>query len=102
MSSFFKNLELLSFQSKVNYFLEDRNNYLNNWLLREHEKEAEVFAAYLLIPEEKLNEILKQEWVKESPNPIHDLAEEFQVSENFMRKRLMLRETLERGHDSRC
>jgi len=75
-------------KSRVNYFIEDRNDYLNNWLLREHEKEAEVFAAYLLIPEDKLNEILQQEWVKESPNPIHDLAEEFQVSENFMRKRL--------------
>jgi len=75
-------------KSRVNYFIEDRNDYLNNWLLREHEKEAEVFAAYLLIPEEKLNEILNQEWVKESPNPVPELAEEFQVSENFMRKRL--------------
>jgi len=35
--------------------------------MRKHEKEAEVFAAYLLIPEDKLNELLKQEWVKESP-----------------------------------
>ena len=69
---------------------EDRNDYLNNWLLREHEKEAEVFAAYLLVPEEKLNEILNQEWVRESPNPIPELAELFEVSENFMRKRLKL------------
>jgi len=75
-------------KSRVNYFIEDRNNYLNNWLLREHEKEAEVFAAYLLIPEDRLNEILQQDWVKESPDPIPELAEEFQVSENFMRKRL--------------
>ena len=52
-------------------------------------KEAEIFAAYLLIPEDKLNEKLKEEWVKESPDPIPELAEEFQVSENFMRKRLM-------------
>jgi Zn-dependent peptidase ImmA (M78 family) len=52
------------------------------------EKEAEVFAAYLLIPEDKLNEILEQDWVKESLDPIPALAEEFQVSENFMRKRL--------------
>jgi len=73
-------------KSKVNYFIEDRNDYLNNWLLREHEKEAEVFAAYLLIPEDKLNEILKEEWIRESPNPIPELAEEFQVSENFMKK----------------
>jgi len=48
-------------KSRVNYFIEDRNDYLNNWLLREHEKEAEVFTAYLLILEEKLNEILNQE-----------------------------------------
>lgn len=32
--------------------------------------------------------ILKQEWVKESLNPIPELAEKFQVSENFIRKRL--------------
>ena len=75
-------------KSRVNYFIEERNNYLNNWLLREHEKEAEVFAAYLLIPEDKLNAILQQEWVKESPNPISELAEEFQVSPHFMTKRL--------------
>jgi hypothetical protein len=30
--------------------------------------------------------ILKEEWVKESPNLIPELTEEFQVSENFMRK----------------
>ncbi|KPV62602.1 MAG: hypothetical protein AOA65_1729 [Candidatus Bathyarchaeota archaeon BA1] len=40
------------------------------------------------MPEEKLNVILREEWVKESPDPILELAEEFQVSENFMRKRL--------------
>ncbi|MEO0242800.1 MAG: ImmA/IrrE family metallo-endopeptidase [candidate division WOR-3 bacterium] len=73
---------------KVNYFIEDKERRFNNWLMRKQEKEAEIFAAYYLIPEEKLNEILKQEWVKESPNPIPELAEEFQVSENFMRKRL--------------
>ena len=55
-------------------------------MLREHEIEAEVFAAYLLVPEEKLNEILNQEWVKESPNPIPALAEEFCVSPRFMKK----------------
>jgi Zn-dependent peptidase ImmA (M78 family) len=54
---------------------------------RRQEKEAEVFAAYLLIPEDKLNEKLREEWVKESPDPIPELAEEFQVSENFMRKK---------------
>jgi len=88
-------------KSRVNYFIEDRNDYLNNWLLREHEKEAEVFAAYLLIPEDKLDIILQQEWVKESSDPISELAEEFQVSENFIRKRLKFKETLEnRGYDN--
>jgi hypothetical protein len=38
-----------------------------------------------------LNEKLKEEWVQESLDPIPELAEEFQVSENFMRKRLELR-----------
>jgi hypothetical protein len=35
-----------------------------------------------------LNEKLKEEWVKESPDPIPELAEEFQVSPHFMRTRL--------------
>jgi len=42
----------------------------------------------ILIPKDKLNEKLEEEWVKESPDPIPELAEEFQVSENFLRKRL--------------
>jgi Zn-dependent peptidase ImmA (M78 family) len=44
-----------------------------------------VFAAYLLIPEEKLNEKLKEECVKESPNPIPELAEVFLASERLLR-----------------
>jgi Zn-dependent peptidase ImmA (M78 family) len=52
------------------------------------EREADLFATYLLIPEEKLNSILEQDWIKESPDPIPELAEEFQVSPYFMRKRL--------------
>jgi Zn-dependent peptidase ImmA (M78 family) len=55
------------------------------------EREADLFATYLLIPEEKLNSILEQEWIKESPDPIPELAEEFQVSQNFMRKKLQLK-----------
>jgi len=35
-----------------------------------------------------LNKKLKEEWVIESSDPIPELAEEFQVSENFMKKRL--------------
>jgi hypothetical protein len=40
-------------------------------------------ARYLLIPEDKLNEKLKEEWVEESQDPIPELAEEFQVSEKL-------------------
>jgi Zn-dependent peptidase ImmA (M78 family) len=79
--------------TKVNYFLDERDDRFNYWKQRRQEKEAEVFAAYLLIPEDKLNEKLKEEWVQESPDPVPELAEEFQVSENFMRKRLKLRES---------
>jgi len=79
---------------KVNYFLDERDDRFNYWKQRRQEKEAEIFAAYLLIPEDKLNEKLREEWVQESSDPIPELAEEFQVSENFMRKRLELEKLL--------
>lgn len=75
-------------KKKANYFLNDKDDYFNRLKVREKEREAELFAAYYLIPEEKLNEILEEEWVQESPDPIRELAEEFQVSPIFMRKRL--------------
>lgn len=52
------------------------------------EREADLFAAYFLIPDEKLKLILKEEWIKKSPNPIPKLAKEFQVPEELMRRRL--------------
>jgi Zn-dependent peptidase ImmA (M78 family) len=53
------------------------------------ENEADLFASYLLIPEEKLEKLLEEEWVKECPyDPTPQLAEEFQVPEELMRKRL--------------
>lgn len=57
------------------------------------EKEADLFAAYLLIPEERLEINLKS---MEDPHydPVPELAEEFEVPEELMRKRLELRETL--------
>ena len=73
---------------KVNYFHDQGKYFLKNLDVIQQEREAEVFAAYLLIPEDKLNVLLKEEWIKESLNPISELAEEFQVSEHFMRKRL--------------
>jgi len=68
-------------------FLDEKDDKFNYGKQRRREKEAEVFAAYLLIPEDKINEKLREEWVRESPDPIPELAEEIQVSENFMRKR---------------
>jgi glucokinase len=41
-----------------------------------------------------LNEKLKEEWVRESLDPIQEQAEEFHLSENFMRKDLKLKLTL--------
>ncbi len=73
---------------RVSYFVEEEENPTNRWLMQQHEREAEVFAAYLLIPEEELKELLEQEWVKESYDPAQAIAEEFLVSPNFMRKRL--------------
>jgi len=48
---------------KANYFL-DNPDFLISQRIREIEREAEVFAAYLLIPEKKLNSLLKEEWLK--------------------------------------
>jgi len=45
-----------------------------------------------LISEEKLDGILRGEWVKDSPDPIPELAEEFQVSSSFMEKRLKFKD----------
>lgn len=81
-------------ERKVNYFINQAKDFLKNLKVRKQEKEAEVFAAYFLIPEEKLNATLKEEWVKESPDPIPDLADEFQVSPNFMKRRLEFKKTI--------
>jgi Zn-dependent peptidase ImmA (M78 family) len=74
--------------SQVNYFIKDGEDFLKTVKIRKQEREAEIFAAYLLIPEEKLNKILKQDWIAQSPDPISELAEEFQVSPHFMKRRL--------------
>lgn len=56
--------------------------------LRGQGREVEVFAVCFLIPEEELNTILKEELLMDFPNPIPGLVEEFQLSVNFMRKKL--------------
>jgi hypothetical protein len=48
-----------------------------------------------------LNGKLKEEWVRESLDPIPELVEEFQVSENFMRKWLKLKTTETEGYGRR-
>jgi len=73
---------------EANYFVDEDKNFLESLKVREKEKEAEVFAAYFLIPKEKLDKVLNEEWIKESPNLFSDLAEEFQVPEDLVRKRL--------------
>lgn len=73
---------------KANYFVDEDKNLLDSVKIRVKENEAERFAAYLLIPEARLRAALKEEWVAESQNPIQTLADEFQVPEELMRKRL--------------
>lgn len=48
----------------MNYFLDQTKDLLKSINVRKQEREAEVFAAYFLIPEEKLDAILKEEWIR--------------------------------------
>jgi Zn-dependent peptidase ImmA (M78 family) len=43
------------------------------------EMEADLFAAYLLVPDLKLRPVLEQSWIKETDDPVLRLALEFQV-----------------------
>ena len=79
---------LLHQGKKTNYFIDLDKNFYEGLKVREIEKEAEMFAAFFLIPEEKLNAILKEDWIKESPDPVLELSEEFQVPPDLIRKRL--------------
>jgi len=72
---------------RANYFVDEDKDFLESLKIRKEEKEAEVFACYFLIPKGRLDKILKEEWVKESPDPVSDLAEEFQVPKDLVRKR---------------
>jgi Zn-dependent peptidase ImmA (M78 family) len=53
------------------------------------EREADLFAAYLLIPEVKLRPLLQQKWVGEVEDPVLGLALEFRVPVELMRERLI-------------
>ena len=53
------------------------------------EREADLFAAYLLVPDTRLSEVLRQGWVQEDDDPVLALALEFGVPEELLRERLV-------------
>jgi Zn-dependent peptidase ImmA (M78 family) len=53
------------------------------------EKEADLFAAYLLVPEVNLRPVLQQNWVREVEDPVLALALEFKVPPELMKGRLI-------------
>lgn len=61
------------------------------------EREADMFAAYYLIPKEKLNSLLREDWLNDSLDPTSELAEEFQVPEELVKKRLEFEKLLNGG-----
>ena len=71
-----------------NYIQLYKEGYRGKLKIGIKEREAEIFASYLLIPEDKLNTILKEDWVNDSLDPIAELAEEFNVPGELVRKRL--------------
>ena len=54
------------------------------------EREADLFAAYLLVREVKLRPVLQQGWIREAGDPVLGLALEFRVPVELMRERLIL------------
>lgn len=57
--------------------------------LPQTEREADLFAGYLLVPEVKLRPVLQQGWVREEADPVLKLALEFQVPVELMLERLV-------------
>lgn len=57
-------------------------------LLTRIEREADLFAGYLLVPSEVMDPVLDERWVRESEHPALQLAIEFQVPLEPMRLRL--------------
>jgi Zn-dependent peptidase ImmA (M78 family) len=53
------------------------------------EREADLFAGYLLVPESRLKPLLGQGWIEEADDPVLKLALEFQVPVELMRERLI-------------
>jgi Zn-dependent peptidase ImmA (M78 family) len=61
------------------------------------EREADLFACYLLIPDSQLQPLLDEDWVRESNDLVWQLAVEFEVPKELMRQRLEF-EQLKRRH----
>ncbi len=53
------------------------------------EHEADLFAAYLLVAEDRLKAVLSEGWAKEEDDPILGLSLEFGVPEELMRERMV-------------
>ena len=79
----------------ANYFADKDKNFLESSKVREQKKETEIFAAYFLIPKDKLNQALNEEWLKESPDLTAEIVEEFQVSRDLIRKRFEFKKLCE-------
>ncbi len=56
------------------------------------EAEADLFAAYLLVPGDRLRPVMMQDWFRRSRDPAVTLAIEFQVPIRAMRSRLVYEE----------
>lgn len=54
-------------------------------------EEAEIFTSYFLVPKDKLDKILNEEWIKESQDMVTKLSEQFQVAKNLVRKEIEFR-----------
>lgn len=53
------------------------------------EREADLFAAYLLVTEERLKSVLSEGWAKDEDDPVLALSLEFGVPEELMRERMV-------------
>lgn len=49
------------------------------------ETEADLFAAYLLLPQDRLCKVLEQDWAKHSKDPVNEIALELQVPPDAVR-----------------
>ena len=53
------------------------------------EREADLFAAYLLVSGDRLKTVLSEGWARDEDDPILGLSLEFGVPEELMRERMV-------------